>query len=182
MGSHINTEGLFQSDKYPTCPAGKVPLSVKDRSAQDLLWAYAQRRRVIDAEFADDLETALRAAGYDPKQDKRRDCYPVVEMTREIILDFDRGTLTFDDLKVKMREVVGHFALFYTPVDSDLWKLKLVAKHAYQFKLRHANFFLGGTKIDPFWEAIDDLPSTLLNEAHAEMVDEIEGWKAERSR
>ena len=51
---HINADGQFQSDKYPTCPPGKVPLSVKDPTAQDLLWQYAQRRRSVDAEFADD--------------------------------------------------------------------------------------------------------------------------------
>lgn len=65
MGNHI-VNGKFQSDKYPTCPAGKVPLSVKDTSAQDLLWEYAQRRRAVDSEFAADLETCLRAAGYQP--------------------------------------------------------------------------------------------------------------------
>lgn len=59
-------DGEFQSDKYPTCPPGKVPLSVKDETAQDLLWTYAQRRRVVDAEFAADLETALLRAGYVP--------------------------------------------------------------------------------------------------------------------
>jgi hypothetical protein len=63
MGSHI-VNGQFQSDKYPTCPPGKVPLSTKDPSAQDLLWEYAQRRRVVDAEFADDLEAALRSEGF----------------------------------------------------------------------------------------------------------------------
>ncbi len=63
MGSHL-IDGQFQSDKYPTTPRGKVPLSVGDVTAQDLLWEYAQRRRSVDAEFADDLETALRAAGY----------------------------------------------------------------------------------------------------------------------
>lgn len=63
MGAHL-IDGLFQSDKYPSCPAGKVPLSVKDPTAQDLLWEYAQRRRVIDAEFSADLEEALRLAGY----------------------------------------------------------------------------------------------------------------------
>jgi len=66
MGAHINDQGEFQSDKYPTCPAGKVPLSVKDPSAQSLLWEYAQRRRAVDSEFSDDLETALRAAGFVP--------------------------------------------------------------------------------------------------------------------
>lgn len=65
MGDHL-IDGEFQSDKYPTTPRGKVPLSVKDRSAQDLLWTYAQRRRAVDAAFADDLEAALRIAGYVP--------------------------------------------------------------------------------------------------------------------
>lgn len=69
MGAHIDKNGQFQSDKYPTCPAGTVPLSVKDASAQDLLWQYAQRRRVVDAEFSADLEAALRAAGYDWPKD-----------------------------------------------------------------------------------------------------------------
>lgn len=63
---HLNAEGEFQSDKYPTCPAGKVPLSVKDPTAQDLLWQYAQRRRAVDADFAADLKTALKAKGYVP--------------------------------------------------------------------------------------------------------------------
>lgn len=67
MSAHL-IDGEFQSDKYPTCPRGKVPLSVKDKTAQDLLWTYAQRRREVDAEFADDLETALRAAGYEPPE------------------------------------------------------------------------------------------------------------------
>jgi len=58
--------GEFQSDKYPTCPRGKVPLSTKDPTAQDLLWRYAQRRRSVDAEFADDLEWALLKHGYVP--------------------------------------------------------------------------------------------------------------------
>jgi hypothetical protein len=65
MGSHL-IDGEFQSDKYPTTPRGKVPLSVKDPMAADLLWEYAQRRRAVDAEFSADLEAALRAAGYVP--------------------------------------------------------------------------------------------------------------------
>ncbi len=69
MGAHINKDGKFQSDKYPSCPPGKVPLSTKDPTAQDLLWAYAQRRRAVDEEFADDLETCLRADGYVPPGD-----------------------------------------------------------------------------------------------------------------
>ena len=65
MGAHL-IEGEFQSDKYPTTPRGKVPLSVKDTTAQDLLWEYAQRRREVDAEFSADLEAALNRAGYRP--------------------------------------------------------------------------------------------------------------------
>lgn len=61
---HINADGKFQSDKYPTCPPGKVPLSTDDPMAQDLLWEYAQRRRAVDEQFSDDLEMALNASGY----------------------------------------------------------------------------------------------------------------------
>lgn len=70
MGDHIDGNGEFQSDKYPTCPAGKVPLSVKDKTAQDLLWVYAHRRRAVDAEFADDLQKCLVAAGFHPPTEK----------------------------------------------------------------------------------------------------------------
>lgn len=66
MTGHL-IDGEFQSDKYPTTPRGKVPLSCKDPMAQELLWQYAQRRREeVDAEFAGDLEAALRLAGFDP--------------------------------------------------------------------------------------------------------------------
>lgn len=67
MGEHL-IDGEFQSDKYPTCPRGKVPLSCKDKAAQDLLWEYAQRRRSVDEDFSSDLERALRLAGYAPPQ------------------------------------------------------------------------------------------------------------------
>lgn len=66
MGAHI-VDGEFQSDKYPSTPRGKVPLSCKDKTAQDLLWEYAQRRRAVDAEFSSDLESALAKEGFDPK-------------------------------------------------------------------------------------------------------------------
>jgi len=69
MGDHL-IDGEFQSDKYPTTPRGKVPLSCKDPMAQDLLWDYAQRRRTMDAEFADDLAQALKNAGYKPPAPK----------------------------------------------------------------------------------------------------------------
>jgi len=67
VGKHL-IGGQFQSDKYPATPPGKVPLSVKDKTAQDLLWQYAQRRREVDAEFSKDLELALLTAGFRPSQ------------------------------------------------------------------------------------------------------------------
>ena len=70
MGAHI-VNGKFQSDKYPSCPAGKVPLSTSDPTAWDLLWEYAQRRRAVDPEFSADLETCLLAAGYVPPFPRR---------------------------------------------------------------------------------------------------------------
>jgi hypothetical protein len=75
MGAHL-IDGEFQSDKYPTTPRGKVPLSVKDKTAQDLLWEYAQRRRAVDAEFSDDLEAALRAHGFDLKMREPSSSHP----------------------------------------------------------------------------------------------------------
>lgn len=65
MGAHL-IDGEFQSDKYPECPRGKVPLSTGDPDAQPLLWAYAQLHRTIDPEFSADLEEALRLKGYVP--------------------------------------------------------------------------------------------------------------------
>ncbi len=68
MGAHLITvDGVlvFQSDKYPTCPPGKVPLSVKDPDAQDLLWVYAERHLKRDPEFSADLQIALADAGCD---------------------------------------------------------------------------------------------------------------------
>ena len=84
MGSHLiicaDGKARWQSDKYPTCPAGKVPLSVEDPSAQPFLWAYAQVRRAVDQEFSDDLETALRAAGYTPPVLRMPDVFePIVD-------------------------------------------------------------------------------------------------------
>jgi len=54
-GEHIDGEGRFQSDKYDWCQPDFVPLKVTDPMAQDLLRIYAERRRAVDAQFADDL-------------------------------------------------------------------------------------------------------------------------------
>lgn len=95
MGAHI-IDGEFQSDKYPTTPRGKVPLSVKDKTAQDLLWVYAQRRRAVDAEFADDLESALRENGYAPGNGEARDRVAGALVTTCAAFYGDRVPDTFD--------------------------------------------------------------------------------------
>lgn len=172
MGAHL-IDNEFQSDKYPTCPRGKVPLSVKDKTAQSLLWEYAQRRRVVDAEFSDDLETALKAAGYRPPSNESI----LATMVREVLKAWDDGETNKAEFERKMREVICHFTRTYHPLDKDIEKLVLVAKLAYQFKLRHMSFFIGGTKIQPFWDAIDDLPSGLTNEAFCEIEAEVATWK-----
>jgi hypothetical protein len=87
MGDHI-VNGEFQSDKYPACPRGKVPLSVKDATAQDLLWKYAQRRRPVDAGFSKDLETCLLNAGFKPAQHT-----DLSEKLHELALSITRGDL-----------------------------------------------------------------------------------------
>jgi len=62
---HLTVTNEFQSDKYPWCPAGFVPLKVTDPMARDSLWDYARRRRVVDREFSDDLEEALAYSARD---------------------------------------------------------------------------------------------------------------------
>ena len=64
-GKHL-IDGEFQSDKYPWCQLGFVPLKLTDEMAQPLLWQYAETRRDVDKDFADDLQAALRLEGYDP--------------------------------------------------------------------------------------------------------------------
>ncbi len=59
---HLTVNNKFQSDKYSWCPAGFVPIKVTDPLAMDLLYEYADRRRVVDAEFTRDLNDALLAA------------------------------------------------------------------------------------------------------------------------
>jgi hypothetical protein len=85
MGTHL-IDGEFQSDKYPGCPRGKVPLSCKDPTAQDLLWEYAQRRRAVDAEFSADLEQALKLAGFSPPDEPFRSPYSLITPGKHVFL------------------------------------------------------------------------------------------------
>jgi hypothetical protein len=81
--------------KPATTPRGKVPLSVKDTTAQDLLWEYAQRRRVVDAEFSDDLEAALKAAGHQPDVAGRVRAILLVPVLEKQLHDADAKALTW---------------------------------------------------------------------------------------
>ena len=61
MAEHL-IDGEFQSDKYPWCKRGFVPLKLTDPNARAVLCAYAELRRPIDAGFADDLLEAIQLA------------------------------------------------------------------------------------------------------------------------
>ena len=65
MGEHL-IDGEFQSDKYPWCERGFVPLKLTDPMAQPVLWDYAHHRESVDPEFSADLLEALRLQGYSP--------------------------------------------------------------------------------------------------------------------
>jgi len=59
MGEHL-INGQFQSDKYPWCLSGFVPLKLTDPNARLVLKVYAELRRSIDEEFSNDLIEAIR--------------------------------------------------------------------------------------------------------------------------
>lgn len=57
MGHHINSEGHFQSDKYPDLPPDKIVLSFKDEDAQPALSLFC--RLTKDRELGDDILARL---------------------------------------------------------------------------------------------------------------------------
>lgn len=59
MGHHIDSEGRFQSDKYPDLPPDKIVLSFKDLAARRALLDYCNRTK--DRELADDINFRLKA-------------------------------------------------------------------------------------------------------------------------
>ncbi len=59
MGHHL-VDGEFQSDKYPWCKRGFVPLKLTDPDARAVLNEYARRRLKRDPEFSSDLWQAIR--------------------------------------------------------------------------------------------------------------------------
>ena len=61
---NLTQRGVFRSDKYEWCKKGFLALKFTDPMAQDLIAEYAYRRQEIDLEFSEDVDTALRNAGY----------------------------------------------------------------------------------------------------------------------
>jgi len=55
---HI-VKGKFQSNKYPWCKPGFVPLKLTDPMARYVLRVYANFRRVKDPQFSVDLVWAI---------------------------------------------------------------------------------------------------------------------------
>lgn len=65
MGKHL-VDGKFQSDRSPETPPNHMLVDFDDKLAQPALWALAEAYRETDPEFADDVELALRIAGFKP--------------------------------------------------------------------------------------------------------------------
>ena len=59
MGHHINSEGQFQSDKYPDLPPDKIILSFKDPVAREALKLYAKNAQ--DKELAEDILARIQS-------------------------------------------------------------------------------------------------------------------------
>ena len=59
---HLTITGKFQSDKYPWCPAGFVPLKITDPDAREVLRIYAHLHLHRDFEFSSDLLEAITIA------------------------------------------------------------------------------------------------------------------------
>ena len=59
MGHHIDSEGRFQSDKYPELPPDKIILSFKDPVARRHLYYYAHE--TDDIELGKDIVLRLKS-------------------------------------------------------------------------------------------------------------------------
>ena len=59
MSSHI-VNGQFQSDKYPWCKPGFVPLKLTDPLARKVLMEYAYGRAAKDVDFSTDLIACIQ--------------------------------------------------------------------------------------------------------------------------
>lgn len=60
MGHHIDSEGRFQSDKYPDLAPDKIVLSFKDPAARKALVILAADYEKIDPDLSNDILTRIR--------------------------------------------------------------------------------------------------------------------------
>lgn len=152
MGEHI-VDGRFKSDKYAWPPPGFVPLKLSDPMAQDLLWRYAARRRVVDAEFADDLQKCLGNAGLIPPPEGEGERQILKDVVRDRIdQKVTRGGYDFDCevLEQALQEIVRLEGLINSPVTED-WLLGVRIEAAHQQERWHADHDAGKTDPDWFW-------------------------------
>lgn len=82
MGHHIDSEGRFQSDKYPDLAPDKIVLSFKDEAARHCLRAYAEI--TDDKELGEDLAARLNSIG--PWWDKARGPALVIEFDGQLLM------------------------------------------------------------------------------------------------
>ncbi len=171
MSSHI-INGEFQSDKYPSCPPGKVPLSVKDPMAQDLLWEYAQRRRSVDAEFSADLETALRSAGYEPPTSAAH----LIGKAEELL-----KVLMEARAKLKAHGILG--AEFSRGIDEHVaaWLMRELAMEFERGVQSVAQLHKWSLAAESLWQLLDDIDS-LGDAMHPELTPYFMAVQARASR
>ena len=81
--THIDKDGNFQSDKYPWCKPGFLPLKFTDPMAQDLLWEYSRRRSQIDLDFSFGVAANLEKVGFKPLDQKELD--EAMELARKTL-------------------------------------------------------------------------------------------------
>ncbi len=64
MGHHINNEGKFQSDKYPSLGVDKIIISFKDRRTHKGLREIAEAYADSDPELTEDILRRLSDLKY----------------------------------------------------------------------------------------------------------------------
>lgn len=64
MGHHIDSEGRFQSDKYPDLGPDKIIVSFRHPQARRALAALASDYSVLDPELAADIRARLETIKY----------------------------------------------------------------------------------------------------------------------
>jgi hypothetical protein len=162
MGSHL-IDGEFQSDKYPTCPRGKVPLSCKDPKAQPHLWDYAEDHRDVDAEFSDDVQAALRIAGYKPPGEAAE--LPAGEVTM-FLCEVQYGLPNGQEWDFwRVYEVRGTLRRDTMVGDKSRGVLFFVSGSDEENRVKYGRLFMDGYPVDgwAFWTEAEAKKQTAIN-------------------